>query len=98
MRPVLTTSLIWTSHILSNLAYFVVLTVFLYQKTLLIYFPHPFEIPIIILFIIPSLFPPYTPLFLGYLTINIIFLVSFIFRATAFSAWPYPTFEAVILL
>ena len=98
MKHALMTSLLWISHILSNLAYFVVLTVFLYQKTLLIYFPHPFEIPIIILFIIPSLFPPYTPLFLGYLTINIIFLVSFIFRAIAFLAWPYPTIEVVNLL
>lgn len=98
MKPALTTSLLWISHILSNLAYFVVLTVLLYQKTLLVYFPHPFEIPTIILFIIPSLFPPYTALFLGYLTINIIFLVSFIFRAIAFSAWPYPTIEVVSLL
>src|SRR3981189_2872786 len=83
-------SLLWISHILYNLVYFVLLTVFLYRKTLLIYFPHPFEIPIVALFIVPSLFPPYTPLFLGYLTIAIIFLISFIFRAIAFSYWPYP--------
>lgn len=91
-------SLLWISHILYNLLYFVLLTIFLYQKTLLIYFPHPFEIPIIILFIIPSLFPPYTPLFPGYLTIDIIFLVAFIFRGIAFSYWPYPTIEVVNLL
>ena len=91
-------SLLWISHVLYNLVYFILLTVFLYRKTLLIYFPNPFEIPIIVLFIIPSLFPPYTPLFLGYLTINIIFLISFIFRAIAFSYWPYPTIEVVHLL
>src|SRR5579859_2928810 len=91
-------SLLWISHILYNLLYFVLLTIFVYQKTLLIYFPHPFEITLIVLFIIPSLFPPYTPLFPGYLAINIIFLIAFIFRAIAFSAWPYPTIEVVNLL
>ena len=74
------------SHILYNLFFHVVLAIFLYDRYLLTFFPHPLEIAAVVVFIIPSLFPPYTPAFLGYLTIAVTFLISFIFRAIAFSS------------
>lgn len=74
------------------------MTVFVYSPTLLVQYPHPLELTLIILFFIPSLFPPYTPAFLGYLTINILFLVSFIFRGLAFKRWPYISIDVVTFL
>jgi hypothetical protein len=90
--------MLWFSHILSNTAYFVILTVFVYSETLLVEYPHPYEIALMILFFVPSLFPPYSPTFLGYLTINILFVISFIFRGIAFREWPFPSISGINLL
>ena len=78
--------------------FYVLFAVFIYSSTLLVEFPHPLEIALAAVFLIPSLFPPYTPAFLGYLTIDIIFLISFIFRAIAFKNWPYISIDIVTLL
>jgi hypothetical protein len=86
------------SHLRSNIAYFVLLTFFVYSPSLLVQYPHPIEIALTTVFFIPSLFPPYTPAFLGYLTIDILFLISFIFRGIAFREWPQPTLDAIHLL
>ena len=94
----LTWRLVWTSHLLYNIAFYILLALFVYSPSLLVEFPHPMEVALSVVFLIPSLFPPYTPAFLGYLAIDIIFLISFIFRAIAFKNWPYISFDTVILL
>jgi hypothetical protein len=95
LSSILTLRLIWLSHILYNVVYFVLLTAFVYSPTLLVEFPHPLEIALAVLFFIPSLFPPYGTTFLGYLTIDILFLISFIFRGIAFRNWPYISIDVI---
>ena len=94
----LTSRLIWAAHLFYNVAYFVLLTVFVYSPHLLVRYPHPLEITLIITFFIPSLFPPYTAAFLGYLAINILFLISFIFRGIVWKDWPYLSSDGITLL
>ena len=94
----LTPRLLWASHLFYNVAFYVLLTLFVYSPFLLFQFPHPLELALATIFLIPSLFPPYTPAFLGYLTIDIIFLISFIFRAIAFKNWPYISIDVITLL
>jgi hypothetical protein len=86
------------THVFYNIGYFVLLTVFVYSPDLLVEFPHPIEIALIVLFLVPSLFPPYTWSFLVYLTIDIIFLVAFIFRAIAFEHFPYISIDVITFL
>lgn len=87
---------------LCNIAYFVFLTVFtrscIYSLDLLARYPHPLETVIIIIFYIPSLFPPYTVTFLGYLVIDILFLISFIFRSIVWKEWPRLSIHTITLL
>lgn len=90
--------LLWASHVFYNILFFVLLTSFVYCPTLLVKYPHPLEIVIIKAFVIPSLFPPYTSAFLGYLTINILFLISVIFRKLAFRHEPNMSFDDVTML
>jgi hypothetical protein len=94
----LTHRLLWASRVLFNMAYFVLLTIFIHSPTLLSDYPQPMEIALSAVFFIPSLFPPYTPTFIGYLTIDVLYLVSFIFRDIAFKNWPNLTFDIVQLL
>ena len=96
--PELIGRLIWTSHASRNVLFFVLLTVFVFSPDLLSQYPLPIEWALLITFIIPSLFPPYNVTFLGYLTIAILFLISFIFRGIAFRSWPHVTPEVVELL
>lgn len=90
--------LLWASHILFNIVYFVLLTIFIHSPTLLSDYPQPMEIALIAVFFIPLLFPPYTPTFIGYLTIDILYLISLIFRGIAFKNWPDLTSDVVELL
>jgi hypothetical protein len=94
--------LIWASHVFYNIVYFVLLTVFvycpIYSLDLLARYPEPLEIVLIIIFYIPSIFPPYTVAFIGYLTIDILFLVSFIFRVIVWKEWPYLSIHTITLL
>jgi hypothetical protein len=83
---------------LYNIVYFVLLTCFVYNPELLSVYFQPLAIALSVLFFIPSLFPPYTPAFLGYLAIDIVYLISFIFRTLAFKDWPYLSMDAVTLL
>ena len=94
--------LIWASHVFYNIVYFVLLTVFvhapIYSLDLLARYPQPLETVLIIIFYIPSLFPPYTVAFPGYLTIDILFLISFIFRCIVWKEWPYLSIHTITLL
>jgi hypothetical protein len=96
--PSITSRLMWASHASRNILFFVLLTVFVFSPDLLSQYPLPIEWALLITFIVPSLFPPYNVTFPGYLTIAILFLISFIFRGIAFQNWPYVTPEAVDLL
>ena len=90
--------LLWASHVFYNLCFCVLLTVFVYSPTLLVRFPHPLEVALISIFFIPSLFPPYTATFVGYLTIDILFLISFIFRGLVFRSLPWLSTDVVTIL
>lgn len=74
------------------------LTIFIYSDSVLVEYPHPFEIALACLFFIPTLLPPYHPTVIGHLTIDILFLISFIFRGIAHSQWPFPSMDAINLL
>lgn len=94
--------LLWASYVFYNIVYFVLLTVFtrclVDSPNLLIRCPRPLEIVLISIFYIPSLFPPYTVAFLGYLTIDILFLISFIFRYIVWREWPRLSLDTIALL
>ena len=91
--------LIWKSHILYNLVLFVVLTMYIYSPDLLIDFPQPLEITILVMLLTPSLLPPYSPASLGYITIDIIFLIGIGFRIAAYKGWtPTPSYDLITLL
>jgi hypothetical protein len=74
------------------------MTVFVYSDTLLFDYPHPLELLLILIFLIPSLFPPYNAAVLGYFTIDVLLLISFIFRGIAFRQWSHPSMDAINLL
>lgn len=92
-------SLIWASHVFYNLVLFVVLVTYINSPDLLVEFPQPFEIVILVLLLLPSFFPPYNPASLGYITIDVIFIISVSFRIAAYKGWmPTPTYDLIALL